>query len=240
MTKAQEERNRIEANQRAAFFKKIENLTGHVFGRIDRKKAGDIFDALPLKTDYASAAEAFAVIVASQEPVGRALHPMKVEAVKSAAQDAQKVVDRVLKDLEAHGWDINAAAPRPDSFREGREEYQRKNSKRQLYSAVTKNLTNSYVRSGPQIVERDEDGIARFISNSEQDAALQYDSFICKMVKKVGEVSDATIQGEHVWGHSILTVVLPNGSTQRWKTQQIINYSVYGRPYLQWPSRIVK
>ncbi len=86
----------------------------------------------------------------------------------------------------------------------------------------------------------DQNGIDRFISNSEQDAALQYDAFICKMVAKVGDVTDATLQGDHVWSHSILTVTLPDGSQQRWKTQQIVNYSVYGTPYLQWPSRIVK
>lgn len=231
-TKAQAERERIESNKRTAYFKKVANLIGHVYGRF----------GLDLSASYEAglSAEDCAARVAAQEPVGRALHPMKSDAVKAAAADAQKIVDRVLSDLEAHGWDINAAAPRPDSFREGREAYQSKNRKRQLYSAVSKSLSQVYVRSGPQIVERDEEGIARFISNSERDAALQYDAFICKMVKKVGDVSDATIQGEHIWGHSVLTVVLPDGSIQRWMTQQIVNYSVYGRPYLQWPSRVVK
>jgi hypothetical protein len=165
---------------------------------------------------------------------------MKADAVLSARQDAEAVIAKAYTDLEAHEWDLNATAPYPDSLRDGREEYRRKQAKHNLYSSLTRADSNTYVRRGPKLVHASDEGAARFIDLSEREAAAQYDSFICKMVGKVGEVTATEIAGDHVWGHSILTVTLPDGTVQRWKTQQIINYSVYGRPYLQWPSRIVK
>lgn len=243
-TKAQIEAARVLDNRRAAFVKRVRNLLGHVGTRTAQSLLEARFDVLSPadQVEYGPKADALAAELASVEPVGRALMPQKLEAVRSAREDAQRVIERVYKDLEAHGWDINAAAPRPDSFRTGRTEYQKMNAKRSLYSSLTKSAKDgySYNRTGPELVKADPEGQARFISNTEQDAALQYDAFICKMVSKVGEVTDATIKGEHVWSHSILTVTKEDGSTENWKTQQIVNYSVYGRPYLQWPSRKVK
>jgi len=246
-TKAQIERERVHNNRSIAFAKRVRNLLGHVGARTAQSLLDARFDVLTeaQQLDYGQAADALAVELAQVEPVGRALMPKKIDAVKSAREHAEQVIERVYAELEKHGWDINAAAPRADSFRMGRTQYQQVNSKRILYSSLTKrpegvSESYSFRDTGPKIVERDPEGAARFISNSEQDAAYQYDMFICKMVGKVGEVTDASIEGDHVWGHSILTVNLPSGEKQLWKTQQIVNYSVYGRPYLQWPSRTVK
>lgn len=247
MTKAQIEAARVLDNRRIAFAKRVRNLLGHVGGRIAQSKLDDHFNALSSgdQVEYGPKADALAAEIAAAEPVGRALHAQKVEAVRSAREDAQKVIERVRKELEAAEWNIDTVAPQPRSFHMSREEYQRASAKRSLFSSLTERQDpRSYSREAEKMVKMSDEGIARFISNSEQDAALQYDAFICKMVSKVGDVKHATIDGEHVWGHSILTVVLRGGDTdgqvQRWKTQQIVNYSVYGRPYLQWPSRIVK
>jgi hypothetical protein len=239
LTKAQIEAERILENRRLAFSKRVRNLLGHVGTRTSQKLIDARFFALSdaERVDYGAKADALATELAAAEPVGRALMPQKVDAVRSAAEDAQRVIDRVMADLEKHGWDINAAAPRPSTWAAN---YKAASAKRGLYSRLSESLDNRYRTSGPDIVKADPKGHLRFISDAEQDAALQYDAFICKMVGKVGEVTDATIEGEHVWGHSILTVTLPSGEVQRWKTQQIVNYSVYGTPYLQWPSRIVK
>lgn len=243
LTKAQIEAERVLTNRRAAFVKRVRNLLGHVGQRAPQSHLEARFDCMSPadQVEYGPKADALAAELASVEPVGRALMPQKVEAVRSAREDAQKVIERVRKELEAAEWNIDAVAPYPRSFNMSREQYQRASAKRNLFSSLTERQDpKSYKPEAEKLVKMSDEGIARFISNSEQDAALQYDAFICKMVSKVGDVTDASITGEHVWGHSILTVTKRDGSSERWKTQQIVNYSVYGRPYLQWPSRIVK
>ncbi len=36
------------------------------------------------------------------------------------------------------------------------------------------------------------------------------------------------------------TPTKPDGSVERWHTQQITNYTAEGKPYLQWPTRKLK
>jgi hypothetical protein len=240
MTKAQIEAERVLENRRIAFTKRVHNLLGHVGRRTSQKLIDVRFYALSdaERVEYGPKADALAAELASAEPVGRALHPAKARAVQSAREKAVAKVAQLRKDLEAAGWDIRVAAPVPTNV--WAHDYKAARARRSVYESVTKSVDSSYSRSGPRIVEMDQNGIDRFISNTEQDAALQYDMFICKMVSKVGDVKDAQIEGDHVWSHSILTVTLQDGTVQRWKTQQIVNYSVYGTPYLQWPSRVVK
>lgn len=240
MTKTQIEAERVLENRRIAFVKRVDNLLGHVAKRTSRKLIDARFFALSDadRVEFGPKADALAAELASAEPVGRALHAAKERAVQSARESAVKKIAQLRKDLETHGWDIRAAAPVPNSHWD--RDYKAARARRAVYESITKSVDSSYNRNGPLIVEINQSAVDRFISNSEQSAALQYDMFICKMVSKVGDVTDAAIEGDHVWGHSILTVNLPNGEQQRWKTQQIVNYSVYGNPYLQWPSRIVK
>ena len=113
-TKAQANAERIEANQRAAFSKKVRNQLGHVI--VQQSKLDEVFDSLKYKNDYGDAADALANQIAAQEPVGLALHPQKVEAIKAARIDAQKVVDKARATLEAHNWDLDAVAPRGNSI----------------------------------------------------------------------------------------------------------------------------
>lgn len=242
-TKAQIEAERVLENRRVAHHKRVRNLLGHVGQRTSEKFLDERFFALSDadRVEYGPRADALAAELASAEPVGRALHPAKVEAVKSAREKAEQVIERVAKELEEAGWDIDAVAPYPNSISSSTAEYHSKKNKYTLFHSLTRSASGTYPRRGePRLVVMADDLKARFISNSEQDAAYQYDAFICKMVGKVGEVTDAQISGDHIWDHSILTVTLPSGQVQRWKTQQIVNYSVYGRPYLQWPSRIAK
>lgn len=245
MTKAQEKAAAVLANKRQAFARKVATLTGHVFGRIDRAALNAAFDAIPTNGDYVATAEAFAAEVAALEPVGRALHPQKVEAVARARQYAEETIAAVKADLEANGMKINAVAPRAryNDYSRGREAI---NAKHSLYSSLTEgnDEVNGYsVRCdhADYVVKMSARYIARFIENNERDAALQYDSFICKMVAKIGEGAvEAEIKGTHIWGYSFLTVVMADDSKEVWKTQQIVNVSKLGRLFNQWPSRKMK
>lgn len=84
------------------------------------------------------------------------------------------------------------------------------------------------------------EGAAKFILDEVQSAEAQYVEFACKLERKVGEVTEATLDGSHVWGLSVLTVKTVGGETVKWQTRQITNTSVLGKRFPQWPSRVIK
>lgn len=236
MTKAQEKAAAVLAAKREAFAQKVFRLLGHLVGkRLDRAALNAAFEAGKSADDYAAK-------VAALEPVGRVVHPLKVVAVAHAHKSAEKVVERVRADLEANGWDRVKAAPYPQSNM-GRAAHQMDLAKYNLYSTLTETAKASHRMGEPQICTMSDSGIARFIAQAEKDAAFQYDAFICKLVAKVGEVIDARLEGDHVWSHSILYVTKREGGEtfgERWKTQQIVNFSKFGSGFYQWPTRKVK
>lgn len=168
-----------------------------------------------------------------------AVLPLKADAVQRAEQEAQRMIARIIEALEAADWNLDAVAPRPHA-RMSREEYVRLLSKHDLFKSVTIHTQTSRRPSEPDIRARSPEAEQRFISAAKQDAAFQYDLFVAKLVKKVGEVSDAVLNGSHVWGYSILTVTKPDGAVQKWKTQMIVNVSKLGKLFNQFPTRIVK
>jgi hypothetical protein len=223
------------ANRHINFGKRVATLTGHVASRTPAIE-------MAIALNDGKTADQFAAEIAAREPVGAALHPQKIEAVKAAAMDAAVTVGAIQLKLEQAGWDLNVLVPEPKSVWD--RDYKAIRAKRNLIESLTERADGSYSyarRGQPDIRKMDPKGIARFIERAEQDAALQYDAFICKMVKKIGEGAvTARIEGEHIWGYSFLTVTLKDGSSERWKTQQIINTSIHGLRFPQWPSRKVK
>lgn len=234
------------ANRRAAFERKVRSLLGHVGFKLKRSE----IDAEFAKADqysYSEVAEAFAARVASREPVGHVIHKQKAEAVAHAEEGARKYAEKVLRELAEAGGDQNAYAPYPRSrgwSMTPAEEAAR--DKHNFVGRITKADESKGYQSystdpgKPYYRVPDERAVEKFIDEARVSAAMQYDMFICKMVAKVGEVDTAAIEGSHVWAESYLTVEKPDGSSQIWKTQQIVNYTKYGKPYYQWPSRIVK
>lgn len=235
MTKKAEKAAQVAANKKAAWIKGLRILTGHIFARIPGIDA-----AYEAGRSY----EDFAAEVASKEPVGAALNPRKADAIECAAQEAQKRINRIYADLMAHDWDIRACAPYPDSLRVSREKYLSMRDKHNLYSALTqsdKSRAPAIRRNDPDYRTGSPSGAERYINNAKQDAAFQYDAFICKMVLKIGEGAHAaSIEGNHIWGNSILTVEMLDGTDQIWHTQQIWNTSSLGKVFPQWPSRLQK
>lgn len=236
MTKKAEKAAAVLANKLMAFNRRVTTLTGHVADRIPADERTAAFNAN--KT-----AEEFAAEVATREPVGAALFAAKAEAVEFAAEEARKEVAKVREQLIAGGWNLTEIAPHPARDIRYTTAGEKMAKKRAAFSDLTKaDPAKGYQRTAPgepYIVVMDDDRVARHVERAASEAALYYDAFIVKMVAKVGECDGAAIQGSHVWSHSILTVT-KGATVERWKTQQIVNYSVYGRPYLQWPSRLLK
>jgi hypothetical protein len=239
MTKAQERAAEVLANRKAAYLKKVHSLLGHLARNAVLKEADLAF------RDGRSADD-FAAEVAAREPVGKAVHALKADAVASAELDARDVVERVRTDLEAHGWDVHAVAPYPSNrVLYDRAAYARAKAKYGLYNRLIMDdpkFGYQGSRSGdPRIVVINPTSAERFVNEAREMAAANYDAFIVKLVGKTGkDVVSAKLDGNHVWGHSTLIIIRKDGRTERWFTQQIVNYSGLGTPYNQWPTRLLK
>lgn len=244
MTKKEMKAAEVLANRRAAFEKKVRALLGHIGGRAVKQSELDAAFAKADQYSYSEQADHLAAEIASREPVGKAIHAQKADAVSYAEQKAREVVARVTKELAEHGNDGQAYAPYPSRMHYNDPKYDSALAKHNLLHSLAKADQSkgyqSYGRKGePYYMVIDPELVERFVENAMRDAALQYDMFICKMVRKIGHCDSAELQGDHVWSYSHLTV-RKGAATEVWKTQQIVNYTKYGRPYLQWPSRLLK
>lgn len=238
MTKKAEKEARVEANKRAAYVKKVTTLLGHVL-------SGRASIVEQIHTAYSIGEDALevAAIIASREPVGKVIHPIKVHAVEVAETHARAAIEAIRAKLEAAGWDINKVAPYPSSFGKNAlygNDYKVASARYSRFASVTRSIETTRRHGDPvKIVKMNDDLVERFVQGWKDDAAIQYDMFICKLVGKIGACDSATIDGSHVWGFSILTVT-KGAVVENWKTQQIENVSVLGKYFPQWPTRLMK
>lgn len=177
-------------------------------------------------------------------PIEIAVMPLKVDAIERARQFADAAIERVRAGLAEHGNNINAAAPYPNSFHMGSYDYHTAKNRYSLFHsiAIADESLGYQVSNGksPLIVVISDERCERLRQSYMKIAAQQYESFVHKLVAKIGDTKSAVLSGNHVWSHSELLVTLPDGTEQTWRTQQITNYSKLGKPFNQWPSRQVK
>ena len=176
-------------------------------------------------------------------PVTAAVMPLKEQAQGRAEAEARALVERYRAKLAEHGDDIRSAFPWPDSGRMGRSEYKQARARAQMAArlTVTKEGTHYFGSfRDPHYVQIDPASVEKFVKQSREEAAAQYDSFVIKLTGKVGKVKSAELRGSHVWGYSVLTITKDDGAVERWKTQQIVNTSVLGTLFNQWPTRKLK
>ena len=162
--------------------------------------------------------------------IAAAVEPLRAFAKEHAAKGAAELADRSIAAYEADPASID---PTFETIRSlGRTECA-------LHSAKVARLRSLTTVKGGKFVG-DDKKVAAFIKDAEERASAQYTAFIQKLEMKVGEHTAATLEGNHVWFTSLLTVTKADGSTEKWFTQQIANISKLGRPFPQWPSRKVK
>lgn len=174
-------------------------------------------------------------------PVENAVSSLKADAQKRAEEYARKIIAHIEAELSAAGWDINKAAPFPNSLKCNRAEYVSQKAKYQMFHSVTTSRPGQFSiqKNAANLVDMNPERVAKFVAEAREDAAAQYTAFVAKLVKKIGVHTTAELNGNHVWGHSILTVTTPTG-VQKWKTQTIINTSKLGKVFNQYPTRLVK
>lgn len=230
-TKKAEKAAEVAANKFAAYGKKVCALTGWVGARIMHKEMRAAFDAMV-------SAEEFAASFACKTAVGAAIWPLKVAAVQHAEKAARKTIAEMTAKIKAANWNLDEVAPEGHYHNDPRHVYEAKRDERNHYYSVFDTKRESYAPGAKTIAVRSLTSERDYIGRAMERAADQYDLFVLKLVKKIGpDAVSATLEGNHVWEYSILTITMKDGSVQRWKTQQIMNRSKLGLWFPQWPSR---
>jgi hypothetical protein len=173
-------------------------------------------------------------------PVTAAVLPLKGQAISRAETETHKLVERYAAKLAEHGDDIRAAFPYPKSMYHDRVQYRKLKASHDIAHRITKDKPGSRYHGSmrdPHYRVIDPEQVEKFVQNARDFAAQQYDAFVMKLVGKVGPVTEAKLHGTHVWGYSDLSVRKPDGSVEIWRTQQIVNQSVLGTIFNQWPTR---
>lgn len=177
-----------------------------------------------------------------ENAIEAAVLPLKSDALARAEQEARKLIEKVRTELEAGDWDINAVASWPKNI--WAHDYKAQCARTKLFQGLTKNdpAKGYQISNGrdPLYVVMNDAAAEKLVESLKAEAAAQYDAFVAKLTTKIGEVETAELAGNHVWGYSVLTVTKADGSVERWKTQQIVNYSKNHLPFNQWPTRKVK
>lgn len=188
------------------------------------------------------------ITTALATPIGVAVVPMRAVAMDDAEARAKATIARVAEELATFGGDVNAAAPYADHRKlgYGSVAYHKAKARYALFHGLvtedkTKTNTNTHRMGAPYFVVMSANAEARHIEQAREFAAAQYDMYVLKLNRKVGEHVAAVLEGNHVWGESFLTVTFAGDKpAEVWKTHRIWNVSVLGKDFPQWPSRKVK
>lgn len=175
-------------------------------------------------------------------PIEQAVLPLMEQAMDKAEQWARSKIEAIGQDLVANNNDLNIIAPYPSSRTiHDRKEYELAMSKYRMYRYVCKGRAGSRRMNDPEFADLCQEKIDRFVAESREMASLSYEGFIAKLIAKVGKTPlSAELDGNHVWGSSILYIKHFDGSEEKWKTKCILNVSKLGKLFNQWPTRKIK
>jgi hypothetical protein len=168
--------------------------------------------------------------------VGLAVAPLKDEAVVIARSRAEAALIQLGEALA--GTDLRVSAPYPRANM-GRAAHLMAKQRYQLARRLM-NYTSGIRVDDPQPATGiNPEVLASMVDQAGQDAAASFDAYVIKLEGKVGACDTAKVDGRSLWHGSILTVT-KGEAVERWKTQQIINVSVLGTVFNQWPTRLMK
>lgn len=173
--------------------------------------------------------------------IGKAVLPLRDVAMQRARDDARARIERMNVKLEEAGMDAKIVAPYPNASRMSRNDYLAAKARYSAYRSFNRSVKGSLRLDEPELRTAPiAEAVEKLVESAAEMAAASYDAFAAKLLAKVGEHTEATLEGNHVWGWSFLTVKTAAGEVQIWKTQQIGNISKLGLAFPQWPSRKVK
>jgi adenosyl cobinamide kinase/adenosyl cobinamide phosphate guanylyltransferase len=62
-------------------------------------------------------------------------------------------------------------------------------------------------------------------------------SYAQQLAGKIGKEAVRAVTNGNIWDYAYLTVTCADGEVQSWRTNCILNCSVYGKLFNQWPTR---
>ena len=187
-------------------------------------------------------------VAGSLAAIAASVEAYRVEAMDEAEARAVEFATNVYRILAADGWDLNVSAPRPGEV--SRKDAMAMNARRAAFVALIEsdsaaqtaahNLLGHSAARKHGFVKYSAAALEAYIAAVRVQASSNFDAFVAKLAQKNGAgVVSASLYHGSVWSHSLLTVVFEDGSKKVWSTKTIINVSVYGKLFNQWPSREV-
>lgn len=187
------------------------------------------------------------VVPPNQLTLAAALSEARVKYIARIHTYVTADADAAFAKLSQHGWDLEAAAPYPlrDANRWDRLAQLNLRGELARFTVQDKNRVNA--DQCKTDYRRRRSDLAEFIkSEAERIGGFNFDSFVCKLTRKIEAAAKAEGTDKPViniavlkgvlWDGCTLTVAL-NGGTQTWVTKCIINRSVLGKLFNQWPTR---
>lgn len=172
----------------------------------------------------------------TQNKIAIAVEPIKQASIDAAIEATHEVIAKIKSKLESANWDLNAVFPYPNGF-QSRASYMAQKAAHDYAHSLVKVVNYNYKRNSPMIVEMSEAGIARAIDNAAKDAAFQYEAYVAKLIKKVGDCDNAVMGFNNGVWHDSNLVVTKGDTKEIWNTKCIVNRSVYGKVFNQFPTR---
>lgn len=171
--------------------------------------------------------------------IATAVEPIKQASIDAAVEATGEVIAKIKAKLEAANWDLNVAFPRP-SIHTSRATYMAQKAAHDYAHSLVRGIKASRRPSEPFLVEWNEEGVARALNEAAKDAAFQYEAYVAKLVKKVGDCTDAKMAFNNgVWFDSDL-IVIKGDTKEVWNTKCIVNRSCLGKVFNQFPTRLRK
>lgn len=175
------------------------------------------------------------------EKVRTAILPMKEKAEEAAVSILKRRIAETLETLgRYYAWDRYKMQPYPNSLKMGRVEYMENLSKYRFLSEITTADKATRMMHEPDFCKADEKKIARALETARVLAGNTFEAYACKLAKKVGTdvvAADAVSEGNDLWQASTLQTYHADGTFTAWATKTIVNCSVYGKLFLQFPTR---
>ena len=164
----------------------------------------------------------------------------RISFINKNVEIEQNNLKNMIKTLEKNNWDLDKIAPYPKSSAISPSNYRFAISIRRHYEQYFQSTQGSRRISEPNIVALKQNAFDKVISEATKKSNASFDSYINKLSIKINSpVKSANLEG-NLWQHSFLKVILEDNTIQIWKTQMIINSSVYGKLFNQFPTRLMK
>jgi hypothetical protein len=179
------------------------------------------------------------VAASANSPITQLIAPIRAKAMDMAEARMVEQVKLAKSKFEEHGWDLLKIAPDPHG-RMSRKQYSLAQAKQNFYSGFVEFKSNAFSKN-ERLCVWDDARVERVIAQTRELAGFEFDAYVIKLNEKVGAHTAAVLVDTNgLWNDSTIDVTLASGKVERWNTKTIINVSVLGKMFNQFPTRLVK